>query len=107
MQIYQKPKLWPREEKYSLIDQIRRSTRSVCSNIAEAWRKRRYPPHFTSKLSDADAEAAETEVWLQFAINCAYMNEADYNDLYGNYNKICKMLSIMMANANAWKLKSK
>lgn len=67
MRIYELSKKWPTEEKYSLTDQIRRSSRSVCGNIAEAWRKRRYPAHFVSKLSDADTEAAETEVWLDFA----------------------------------------
>lgn len=70
MQIYDSSKKWPQDEKYSLIDQIRRSSRSVCSNIAEAWRKRKYPAHFVSKLSDSDAEAAETQVWLQFALHC-------------------------------------
>jgi four helix bundle protein len=67
MMIYVVSKNWPKEEKYSLTDQIRRSTRSVCGNIAEAWRKRRYPAHFVSKLSDSDSEAAESEVWLAFA----------------------------------------
>jgi len=62
MQIYELSKKWPVEEKYSLTDQIRRSSRSVCANLAEAWRKRRYPAHFVSKLSDADTEAAETAV---------------------------------------------
>ena len=96
-----------KDEKYSLVDQIRRSSRSVCSNIAEAWRKRRYPAHFISKLSDADSEAAETEVWLRFANKCRYMNDTDFEELGENYAHICKMLTIMMANSNDWKLKSK
>ena len=70
MQIYELSKKWPVEEKYSLTDQIRRSSRSVCANLAEAWRKRRYPAHFVSKLSDADTEAAETAAWLNFAGRC-------------------------------------
>jgi four helix bundle protein len=70
MQIYELSKKWPLEEKYSLTDQIRRSSRSVCANLAEAWRKRRYAAHFVSKLSDADTEAAETAVWLNFARRC-------------------------------------
>jgi len=70
MKIFEVSKTWSKEEKYSLTDQIRRSSRSVCANIAEAWRKRRYPAHFVSKLSDADTEAAETEVWLEFAFKC-------------------------------------
>ena len=69
MQIFEVSKRFPPEEKYSLTDQIRRSSRSVCTNIAEAWRKRRYPNAFVSKLSDADAEAAETQVWLEYAVN--------------------------------------
>jgi four helix bundle protein len=71
MQIFEMTRAFPREETYSLVDQIRRSSRSVCANIAEAWRKRRYPASFVSKLSDADTEAAETLVWLDFALRCA------------------------------------
>ena len=66
---------WPKEERFSLTDQIRRSTRSVCANMAEAWRKRRYPAHFVSKLSDADSEAAETQNWLLFAHSCGYITQ--------------------------------
>jgi four helix bundle protein len=106
MQIFELSKKWPVEERYSLIDQIRRSSRSVCGNIAEAWRKRRYPNHFVSKLSDADTEAAETEVWLRFAWKCGYINEALYQSLHDKYDHICGMLTNMMNNPGQWCLKS-
>jgi four helix bundle protein len=73
MRIFEKSKSFPIEERYSLTDQIRRSSRSVCTNLAEAWRKRRYEASFISKLSDAEAEAAETQVWLEFAVQCGYL----------------------------------
>lgn len=102
MKIYELSKKWPSEEKYSLTDQIRRSSRSVCSNIAEAWRKRRYPAHFVSKLSDADTEAAETEVWLDFALRCGCISEPDHTRLHDNYDHICRMLTKMMATPESW-----
>jgi four helix bundle protein len=73
MEIYELSKLFPAEEKYSLTDQIRRSSRSVCANIAESYRKRRYVNHFISKLTDSDAENSETNVWLEFALQCGYI----------------------------------
>src|SRR5947207_11403169 len=73
MEIFELSRRWPSEEKFSLTDQIRRSSRSVCTNIAEAWRKRRYEAAFVSKLSDSDGEAAETEVHLAFALRCGYL----------------------------------
>jgi len=73
MQIFEASKKFPREEAYSLTDQIRRSSRSVCANLAEAWRKRRYEAAFVAKLSDMEAEAAETQTWLQFAVSCGYL----------------------------------
>ena len=81
MQIYDSSKKWSQDEKYSLINQIRRSSRSVCSNIAEAWRKRKYPAYFVSKLSDSDAEAAETQVWLDFAFECKYISSDKHIEL--------------------------
>ena len=75
MRIFELSKQFPREERYSLTDQIRRSSRSVCSNIAEAWRKRRYQAAFVSKLSDAESEAAETQTWIRFAVACGYWPE--------------------------------
>jgi four helix bundle protein len=101
-QICRLSKRWPKEERYSLTDQIRRSSRSVCANIAEAWRKRRYPAHFVSKLSDADSEAAETRAWLDFALDCGYLTEDDHNSLYSTYETIAGGLVKMMANADAW-----
>lgn len=74
MDVFHLSKSFPSEEKYSLTDQIRRSSRSVCANIAEAYRKRRYPNHFTSKLTDSDAENSETNVWLEFALECEYIS---------------------------------
>jgi len=85
MRIFELSKKWPQEERISLTDQIRRSTRSVCGNIAGAWRKRRYSAHFVSKLSDADTEAAET-VWLDFALYCKYLAETDHSDLKNHYD---------------------
>ena len=95
MEIFNITKSFPKEEIYALTDQIRRSSRSVCSNIAEAYRKRRYPKHFTSKVSDADGEASETMVWVNFAKDCSYINENIYNDLIKKYKEIGKMLGSM------------
>ncbi len=102
MRIFELSKKWPQEEKYSLTDQIRRASRSVCSNIAEAWRKRRYPSHFISKLSDSDTEAAETEVWLDFALRCGYLGETDHKDLREHYDHNGGMLVNMMNNPEKW-----
>lgn len=93
---------WPKEETYSLTDQIRRSSRSVCANIAEAWRKRRYEKHFVSKLSDADAEAAETRTWLQFGHDCAYLDGESFEKLDSTYNRICGGLVNMMRDPDPW-----
>jgi four helix bundle protein len=97
---------YPAEERYSLTDQMRRSSRSVCSNIAEAWRKRRYPKHFVSKLSDADSEAAETQVWLEFSLRFGYIDQKRFEELTDHYDHICRQLSLMMAEPNKWKLRS-
>lgn len=102
MRIYELSKQWPVEERYSLTDQIRRSSRSVCGNIAEAWRKRRYPASFVSKLSDSDTEAAETEVWLDFALRCGYLDDSDHRHLRDTYDHICRMLTKMMASPKSW-----
>jgi four helix bundle protein len=99
---YELSKHWPKEERYSLTDQIRRSSRSVCANIAEAWRKRRYPAHFVSKLSDADSEAAETQVWLDFALDCGYIDQQTHDTLYESCEHIAGGLVKMMTNADAW-----
>lgn len=100
--IFELSKNWPSEEKYSLTDQIRRSSRSVCSNIAEAWRKRRYPAHFVSKLSDSDSESAETEVWLDFGLRLGYLTKDDHAELRDHYDHICRMLTNMITNPEPW-----
>ena len=102
MQIYEITKTFPSEERYSLTDQIRRSSRSVCANIAEAWRKRRYPASFVSKLSDADTEAAETQVWLDFALHCGYIDTKVHAELNDCYSHICAQLTTMMNGPDTW-----
>ena len=96
MEIFEISKSWPKEEKYSLTDQIRRASRSVCSNLREAWSKRRYEAHFISKLTDADGENAETDTWLQFAKDCGYLALADYKRLSEKCNSVGKMLGSML-----------
>src|ERR671937_680714 len=87
MRIFAITKTFPAEERYSLTDQIRRSSRSVCANLAEAWRKRRYKAAFISKLSDAEGEAAETQVWLEFAVSCGYLDRDCAIPLYQTYDE--------------------
>ena len=98
MEIFNESKAFPREERYSLTDQIRRSSRSVAANIAEGFRKRRYPNMFISKLADADGEATETQVWLDFACDCGYLTPERRNDLRSGYEEVGKMLGSMMAH---------
>jgi four helix bundle protein len=100
--IFELTKIFPPEEKYSLTDQIRRSSRSVCANTAEAWRKRRYEAAFISKLSDADGEAAETEVHLAFAARCGYLKPETHAELKDAYDHICRQLTKMMDDAASW-----
>ena len=102
IEIYKLSKTFPAEERYSLTDQIRRSSRSVAANIAEAFRKRRYEKAFIAKLSDAEGEAAETQVWLQFALKFGYLSNTDYDKLYEQYNFILGKLVIMIRNPNKW-----
>ncbi len=102
MEIYTLLKDWPADERYSLTDQIRRASRSVCANIGEAWRKRRYPASFVSKMSDADTEAGETLVWLEFAAKCAYLGAADYHNLCQRYDYICAQLVTMINKRDRW-----
>ena len=98
MDIFEITKNFPKEEKYSLTDQIRRSSRSVCSNIAEGYRKRRYPKHFTSKMTDADGEASETSTWIDFAFSCKYISEDIQESLNEKYDEVGKMLGSMANN---------
>lgn len=100
MEIYAVTKLFPSEEKYSLTDQIRRSSRSVCANIAEAYRKRRYINHFISKLTDSDGENSETNVWLEFALNCDYLTNEQFQELNEKTLEIGKLINYMINNPN-------
>ena len=100
--IHELSRSFPLDERYSLTDQVRKSSRSVCANIAEAWRKRRYPAHFASKLSDADAEAAETSVWLDFAHRFRYLSDAQHEELRAIYERINGQLWRMMASPSKW-----
>jgi four helix bundle protein len=98
MEIFRTTKTFPEEERYSLTSQIRRSSRSVAANIAEGYRKRQYPSMFASKLADCDAEATETQVWLDFARDCEYLSDERHQQLQAGYGEIGRMLSSMMAN---------
>lgn len=98
MDVFQISKSFPNEEKFSLTDQIRRSSRSVATNIAEAYRKRRYPNHFISKLTDSDAENSETNVWLEFALKCEYINTETYNELNNKTIEIGRLINYMINN---------
>ncbi len=106
MTIYECSRAWPREEAYALTDQIRRSSRSVCANLAEAWRKRRYEAAFVSKLSDAEAEAAETQVWLEFAVRCGYVERDPARELFLAYDAVIGTLVGMLNHADTWVLPS-
>jgi four helix bundle protein len=106
MQIHELSKDFPREEVYSLTDQVRRSSRSVCANLAEAWRKRRYETAFISKLNDVEAEAAETQTWLEFAVRCGYLKSETGRDLYKEYDKIIGTAVGMIVHAESWVLPS-
>ena len=105
MRIFEVSKLFPPEKKFSLTDQIRRSSRSVCTNIAEAWRKRRYPNAFVSKLSDSDAEASETQVWLEFTLKCGYLSQAVVEELDETYDHIMGKLVNMLTRPEQWEIK--
>ena len=105
MQVFQLSKGFPRHETYSLTDQVRRSSRSVCANLAEAWRKRRYEAAFVAKLSDAETEAAETLVWLQFAVECGYWSVEAATPLRQEFDHIIGMLVRMARGAKTWILK--
>ena len=105
MMIFELTKLFPPEEGYSMTDQVRRSSRSVCTNIAEAWRKRRYPAHFVSKLSDSDGEAEETRVWLQLAFACKYIDSDTCEDLDSRYDVILGQLIKMISEPDKWTIR--
>ena len=102
MEIFEISKDFPKEEKYSLTDQIRRSSRSVTSNISEAWAKRIYPKSFISKSSDSLGEEYETENWLDYSRDCKYINEDDHKKLTNGYDEVRKMLISMMNNPDKY-----
>ncbi len=102
MRIFELTKDFPPEERYSLTDQIRRSSRAVCANLAEAWRKRRYEGAFVLKLNDSEAEAAETQTWLEFAVKCNYLNADVGRELYQTYDFILGKLVNMIRNPSPW-----
>lgn len=105
MEIFHLSKKFPMEERYSLTDQIRRSSRSVCANLAEGWRKRRYKAAFVAKLNDCEAEAAETQTWIEFAVKCNYLNIEDGRRLYGIYNQVIAGLVNMIKSPDPWLMK--
>jgi four helix bundle protein len=98
MKIYKLTLDYPKEEKYALTDQIRRSSRSVCSNIAEAWAKKAYPKHFKSKLTDSLGEEYETETWLDYSRDCGYIHKEIRNSLIEEYQEVKRMLNSMINN---------
>jgi four helix bundle protein len=105
MRIFELSKSFPQVERYALTDQIRRSSRSVCSNVAEGWRKRRYEAAFVSKLNDAEAEAAETQTWIAFAVKCGYWPLEAGAELHQTYEYIIGKLVNMIVNPSPWILR--
>ena len=104
MQIFEISKHFPKEESFSLTDQIRRSSRSVCANLAEAWRKCRYEAAFVSKLNDSESEAAETQTWLEFAVRCNYLKPETGRELFKTYDEIVAMTVSMISHCDLWVL---
>jgi four helix bundle protein len=102
MTIFKISKTFPQDEKYALTDQVRRSSRSVCANLAEGWRKRKYKAVFVNKLLDAAQEAAETQTWLDFALNCGYIDDNVFRELYEKYEHIFAMLNTMEKKADVF-----
>lgn len=106
MKVFNVSKKFPKEEIYSLTDQVRRSSRSVTANLAEAYRKRPYPKHFKSKLTDCDAENAETQVWIEFAYRCNYINKNLYQELINQSEEVGKLINYMIQNPHKFGVKS-
>ena len=104
MEIYHISKTFPKEELYSLTDQIRRSSRSVSGNLAEAFRKRKYPKLFISKLTDVEGEAAETQVWLDYALECGYVEFKRHSELFDKYDHIISMIVNMSTKPEKWSI---
>jgi len=104
MRVFAVSKTFPAAERFALTDQVRRASRSVAANLAEGWRKRRYPAAFVAKLGDAEGEAAETQVWLQFAVSCGYLAPETARPLYSEYDEIIGMLVRMITRPEDWTL---
>jgi four helix bundle protein len=107
MELFELSKKFPKEETYSLTDQSRRSSRSVCANLAEAWRKRRYEAAFICKLSDAEAEAAETQVWIEFALKCGYIRADQAGALFDVFDEVLRMIVAMINHPENWIIREK
>ncbi len=105
MEIFRASKAWPAEERYSLTDQIRRSSRAVCANLAEAWSKRRYLAHFTSKLTDSDGENLETQTWLNFAHDCGYLEGRQFKEFLHASEEVGRLLGGILAKPETFCLK--
>ncbi|MBN2059695.1 MAG: four helix bundle protein [Deltaproteobacteria bacterium] len=105
MKIFELTRTFPQEEKYSMVDQMRRSSRSVCSNIGEAWRKRRYKAAFIAKLSDAESESCETQVWIEFARRCEYLEDQICDEMDKEYDQIIGQIVRMINEADKWLIK--
>jgi four helix bundle protein len=105
MEIFEASGSFPAEERYSLVDQIRRSSRSVCTNLREAWAKRKYEAHFVSKLTDADGENAETDTWLDFAYGCGYLSSGDHLNFTEKCREIGAMLGSMINDPSSFILR--
>lgn len=102
MQVFELSRHFPVDERYSMTDQIRKSSRSVCSNLAEGWRKRGYKKVFVNKLSDAMQEANETQTWLEFALACQYIDRATYEVLFADYENVLGKLNVMEMKADSF-----
>jgi four helix bundle protein len=107
MRILELTKTFPKEEQYSLTSQIRRSSRSICGQIAEGWRRRRYEPAFCNKMNEAEGEAAETQTWLQYSVECGYLTRPVGRELFKSYDEILRTLVGMINNSEKWVLPGK
>lgn len=106
MIIFEATKRFPAEERYSLVDQVRRSSRSVAANVSEAWRKRRYPAAFVAKLNDAEGEASETQTWIEFSRRCSYLSDPQAGELDLLYERVLGQLVVMASNSQDWVLEA-
>lgn len=102
MTIFDASKKFPKEERYSLTSQIRDASRSVCANIAEGWRRRRYEGAFINKMNEAEGEAAESQVWIEFAVRCGYLDKSEARPLYETYSRVIQTLVGMINHAETW-----